>query len=320
MQRRTPVWQVVRLFSRRLWLPLVLIVLFLLVSVTVYMALEGLSWANALFWVSHPHAIHPERVKSATKLFALFVFGGVFFFQVWFAERVLSALFAREGLEVWAMIKNRLDVAAIRDHFIVCGYGQVGRTVADQLRKALIPFVLIEIDEGLAKELRNEGFPVIRGDAKRRAVLTEAGIERARGICVVIDNNADNLYISITARSLNPSVKIIMRVGQRRYADAMRSAGADEVVIPEYEGGAHGCAAGGEACRRAAESGPPGTRVSWAQAGSRLGSAASVDECLAVRWPPSKSAEWAWELARLRMRRADGKSPEAAQQGPAPRR
>jgi voltage-gated potassium channel len=78
---------------------------------------------------------------------------------------------------------------------------------------------------------------VVRGDAKRRDVLTQAGIERAKGICVLIDNDADNLYITITARSLNPRANIIMRAGQRRYAEAMKKAGADQVVIPEYEGG-----------------------------------------------------------------------------------
>jgi voltage-gated potassium channel len=107
----------------------------------------------------------------------------------------------------------------------------------EQLRKAHIPLVLIELDEGLYRQLLAEGVPVVKGDAKRRAILTEAGIQRAKGICALIDNDADNLYITITARSLNPMVKIIMRAGHRRYAEAMLHAGADEVVIPEYEGG-----------------------------------------------------------------------------------
>jgi voltage-gated potassium channel len=78
---------------------------------------------------------------------------------------------------------------------------------------------------------------VIQGDAKRHSVLQEAGIARARGLCVVIDNDADNLYITITAKALNPNLKIITRAGQERYAEAMRTSGADEVVIPEFEGG-----------------------------------------------------------------------------------
>ena len=60
---------------------------------------------------------------------------------------------------------------------------------------------------------------------------------RARGICALIDNDADNLYITITAKTLNPKLRVITRAGQERYAQAMRSSGADDVVIPEYEGG-----------------------------------------------------------------------------------
>lgn len=235
--KRAPLKQVLRLFARRLWLPLSLFFLFNLVSVATYMALENVSFQDALFWITHPHALHPEAIRTATKFFALFVYAGVFFFQVWMAERVLVTIFARNGMEAWGKMMNELRVANLRDHFVICGYGQVGRTVLDQLQKAGIPFVLVEIDEGLCNELLKEGTPVIRGDAKRRDVLAQAGIERARGICVLIDNDADNLYITITARSLNPGAKIVMRAGQRRYAEAMKNAGADQVVIPEYEGG-----------------------------------------------------------------------------------
>jgi voltage-gated potassium channel len=78
---------------------------------------------------------------------------------------------------------------------------------------------------------------VIQGDAQRHDVLETAGIKRARGVCVVIDNDAANLYITVTAKSLNSKAKIITRAGQQRYAQAMRNSGADEVIIPEYEGG-----------------------------------------------------------------------------------
>lgn len=235
--KRVPFKQVLLVFGRRLRLPLFLFLLFNLLSVGIYMVLEDLSFQDALFWITHPHAIHPEGVKTATKLFALFVYTGVFFFQVWMTERVLVTIFARNGLGAWGKLMNELNVANLKDHFVLCGYGQVGRTVLDQLEKSGIPFVLVEINEGLCNELMKEGIPVVRGDAKRRDVLTQAGIERAKGICVLIDNDADNLYISITARSLNPTAKIVMRAGQRRYAEAMKNAGADEVIIPEYEGG-----------------------------------------------------------------------------------
>jgi voltage-gated potassium channel len=225
------------LFVRRLWLPVVVFAAFCTVCVLVYIRLEGLRWLDALFWMIHPHAIDYRSVHKATKVFSFFVYVGVFAFQVWIAERVLVTIFNRQSREAWRSMINDVNIGKLRDHFIVCGYGQVGRTVVDELNRHEIPYVLIETDEGLCRELLKEGMMVIHGDAKRHDVLQTAGIARARGICIVIDNDADNLYITVTARSLNPNVKIITRAGQQRYAHAIRNSGADEVVIPEYEGG-----------------------------------------------------------------------------------
>src|SRR5690348_941954 len=179
-------------FLRRLWLPLVVLAAFLGGCVFVYMRLEGLRPLDALFWVIHPHSIEYRSVHKATKIFAMFVYVGVFAFQIWIAERVLLTIFSRHGMEAWKSMINEVNINRLRDHFIICGYGQVGRTVVDQLQRQEIPFVLIETNEGLYRELLNDGTPVIQGDAKRHDVLLQAGLEHARGICIVIDNDADN--------------------------------------------------------------------------------------------------------------------------------
>ncbi len=225
------------LLLRRLFTPLLLFVAFVAVCVVTYMRLERLRWVDALFWTIFPHAIEYQSVHTGTKLFALVVFVGVFAFQIWFAERILLAFFGHQGAEVWKSMLNEFNLERVHDHFIICGYGQVGRTVAEQLTRAKIPFVLIETEESLYRQLLQEGKVVLQGDAKRHSVLQMAGIERARGICIVIDNDADNLYITITAKALRPDIRIITRAGQERYAEAMRTSGATEVIIPEYEGG-----------------------------------------------------------------------------------
>ena len=229
--------RIVAVFFRRLWLPLLLLAAFGTLCVRTYMHLEHLRWQDALFWIVNPHAIDYRTVRDATKFFDLFVYIGVFAFQIWIAERVLVTIFRRQGLEAWKSMINDVSIEKVKDHFIICGYGQVGRTVVDHLKHLEIPFVLIETNEGMCRQLLQDGMLVIQGDAKRHDVLLSAGLDRARGICVVIDNDADNLYITVTARSLNPSVKIITRAGQQRYANAIRNSGADEVIIPEYEGG-----------------------------------------------------------------------------------
>ncbi len=132
---------------------------------------------------------------------------------------------------------NDVNIEKLQDHFIICGYGHMGRAVVDQLSRSGMSFVVLETNDELYRELLKNGVPVIHGDAKARDILLSAGIERARGICIVIDNDLENLSITIAARSLNAKLKIITRAGQRVYADSLRKSGADEVIIPEYLGG-----------------------------------------------------------------------------------
>lgn len=234
---RTASTGVLIVFLRRLWLPVLLFAAFIVLCVGVYSSLEGIRWQDALFWIFHPHSIHYDKVRDGTKLFSLLVYIGVFAFQIWVAERILVTIFRKQGREAWKLMINDANLEKIRDHFIICGYGQVGRTVVDQLDRQKIPFVLIETNEGLYHQLLQEGMPVVHGDAKRHDTLQKAGIERARGICIVIDNDSDNLYITVTAKAMSPKLRIITRAGQQRYAQAMRNSGADEVIIPEHEGG-----------------------------------------------------------------------------------
>jgi voltage-gated potassium channel len=125
--------RILLLFLRRLWLPLVVFAGFSLMCVLVYRRLEGLSWQDALFWMVQPHAIDPKHVRNATKLFSIFVYAGVFGFQIWVAERVAVTIFKRQGVEAWRTMVNDISIEKLRDHFIICGYGQVGRTVVDSL-------------------------------------------------------------------------------------------------------------------------------------------------------------------------------------------
>ena len=237
MKTRFHMSAAVVVFLRRLVSLVLVFAGFCLICVLTYMRMEHLRWQDALFWIFQPHSINYREVRNATKFFAIFVYLGVFSFQIWIAERVLATLFRRQGMEAWKSMMNEATIDKVKGHFIICGYGQVGRTAVDQLQRLKIPFVLIETNEGLYRELLKDGMLIIHGDAKRHDVLLTAGIKRAVGICVLIDNDADNLYITVTARSLSPTVRIITRAGQQRYANAIRNSGADEVIIPEYEGG-----------------------------------------------------------------------------------
>src|ERR1700721_1779621 len=97
-------FRILLLFARRLRLPLVMFIGFSLMCVLVYRRLEGISWQDALFWMIQPHAIDPNRVRNATKLFSIFVYAGVFAFQIWVAERVAVTTFTRQVVTPWTPV------------------------------------------------------------------------------------------------------------------------------------------------------------------------------------------------------------------------
>jgi len=128
-------------------------------------------------------------------------------------------------------------VAALRGHFILCGYGRVGTTVARELAHATIPFVVVDINPASLAIATHDGFHVVEGDATRDEVLREAGVERARGLITTVDSDANNVYVTLSARALNAGLFIVARANQDGSEAKLLQAGADRVVSPYTRAG-----------------------------------------------------------------------------------
>jgi hypothetical protein len=126
-------------FIRRLRLPFLLFAGFGLLCVRVYMRLEGLRWQDALFWILNPHTIDYHTVHNSTKFLPGSSLWEFLPFRYGIAERVAVTIFSRHGTEVWKSIVNEISLEKWKGHFMIRGYGQVGRTVMDQLNLE-IPF------------------------------------------------------------------------------------------------------------------------------------------------------------------------------------
>jgi voltage-gated potassium channel len=125
--------------------------------------------------------------------------------------------------------RKRMD--SMRDHFIVCGYGRVGRAAASGLVADRAAVVVIDPDPKAAQVLEREGLPHLLAEATEAALL-EAGIDRARGLVCAVDSDEVNVYITITARALNPSLTIVARAARPESVETLRRAGCDRVVSP----------------------------------------------------------------------------------------
>jgi voltage-gated potassium channel len=123
------------------------------------------------------------------------------------------------------------EIGRLNDHYIICGAGRVGRSAARELARKPVPFVIIEQDEAKAARL-GEAWLLMVGDATQEQVLREAQIGQARGLVAATTTDATNLYIVLTARGLNPRLRIIARASEEDAEKHLRTAGADSVVSP----------------------------------------------------------------------------------------
>lgn len=231
----------VRLISRdrqfqRLMLPLTLVVILVVAGTAGYMLLEGWSLGDALYMtiitistVGYKE-VHDLDGSGRVLTSILILTGvGVLFFSVtnlwsWIVETQMSGNRARQQL------RHRIE--ELEQHVIICGYGRVGRTIADELAHDRIPLVVIEANPERFDLCLDEGRLAVQGDATQDAVLFEAGIERAHGLAIALDDDAKNVFIALTGRALNPDIVIVSRAGRRESEGKLKQAGAHRVVSP----------------------------------------------------------------------------------------
>jgi voltage-gated potassium channel len=146
-------------------------------------------------------------------------------------EGELTASFRRKKMEKLS--------TSLKEHYIVCGAGRLGLTIANELSAVQMPHVLVEVNrdriENVSEAFQN--YIVIEGDATDDNTLLKAGIKKAKGLFAVTDNDNQNLVINLTAKQLNPALRIVTRCNEISYTGKMRKSGADAVVAPNYIGG-----------------------------------------------------------------------------------
>jgi voltage-gated potassium channel len=131
----------------------------------------------------------------------------------------------------------KAKIEALRDHYILCGFGRVGEEIGREFKDRRIPFVVIESNAESINRAKQREFLLIEGDASIDATLFDAGIERARGLLAASDSDSGNTYITLTAKAMNPNVIVVARAGQPGNLERMRRAGADRVFSPYQIGG-----------------------------------------------------------------------------------
>lgn len=207
----------------------------MLVGTAGFHFIEGWPWFDGFYMVVTTlttigyQEIHP--LSHAGRVFNVFiilsgvslVFLGIGVLTQALLEFELRSFFGRRKME--------RNIGRLSDHYIICGAGRVGRSAARELARRPVPFVIVEQNEAKLERLPSEWLVMV-GDATQEQILRDVQIERARGLVAATTTDATNLYIVLTARGLNPHLKIIARASEEDAEKHLLTAGADSVVSP----------------------------------------------------------------------------------------
>jgi len=227
--------------TRHLILSALLTLFIFLLGTLGYMFIEGWDILDAVYMtiitLSTVGYGEVHEVSETGRLFTIFlIFAGVSF-CLYVAGSVVQ--FMVEGRIRTILGRRSLDrkIDRLKDHYIVCGYGRIGRTLCSNLKKKSIGLVVIEKDQELIPSMDEDGILYVSGDAIDEANLHKAGIERAKGLIAVLAKDTENVFVVLTARQLSPNLFIFARASKNESKSKLIAAGANKVESP-YDIGA----------------------------------------------------------------------------------
>jgi len=225
---------------RHLKLALFLVLSVLVLGTAGYMLIEQLSFVDALYttvdmMATVGSAAHP--LSGGGKLFTigviilgvgslLYTFGAGMEYMI---EGHLSSAIRRRVMD------NK--IARLRNHYVICGFGRVGSQIAEDSSTANAPFVVIDENETTVQRCIERGYLALQGDATSDEVLREGGIEHAECLLAATENDANNIYITLSARHLSTSLFIVARANHAETEAKLKMAGADRILSPYTIGG-----------------------------------------------------------------------------------
>ena len=218
-----------------------LFILIIIIGILGYMVIEGWSFTDSLYMTLMTistvgfNEVHP--LSPAGRFYTNFVIvigvGAFLYTMSIFAEYIIAGHL--HGALERRRMKKKID--ALRGHHIICGFGRVGYEVAQELHKDNVEFVVIDSSPEAVKHCSDLNYRIIEGNASKDDVLREAGIMEAKGLVTATDSDADNVYVTLSAKSLNNELLVVARATNDEAEHKLLKAGADRVISPYRLGG-----------------------------------------------------------------------------------
>jgi voltage-gated potassium channel len=218
-----------------------ILALILLVGTTGYMLIEGWAVLESLYMtvitLSTVGYGEVQELSLGGKIFTIFlIFLGLITF-VYAASALGELLIEGQLLSIVGRRKMGKKVKRMKDHIILCGFGRVGRQVAQIFAERKVPFIIVEKDPRLLEGIDKSGHVYLAGSAAEDEVLQQAGISKAMALVSTLPDDSENVYLALSAKQMNPELFVIARADTPEAEKKLKRAGADKVICPHEIGG-----------------------------------------------------------------------------------
>lgn len=233
----------IKLFRSKINTAFMLLSIILIIGVVGFKVMSGYSWLDALYMtvitITTVGFGEVSPLDEEAKIFTIFLILTSFIVVGYSIKVITEYILTKNNVEELKQKKMQKKIDNLNNHIIICGYGRNGKQAATKLMAYKKEFVVIEKDKEQVDKYQSDMVPFIVGNANEDEVLLNAGVERASCLISALPNDADNLFVVLSARQLNDKMNIISRASQETTYKKLKLAGANSVILPDRIGGDH---------------------------------------------------------------------------------
>lgn len=234
---------IVKIFRSKLNNAVVLLILVLIIGVFGFKIISDFSWLDAVYMtvitVTTVGFGEVQPLDQESKLFTIILILTSVIIVGYALKIITEYIISKNDINELKQKKMQKKIDALSDHVIICGYGRNGKQAANKLATHHRDFVVIEKDEQVTQKHKDTSTLFILGNANEDEVLVRAGINRACCLISALPNDSENVFVVLSARQMNPDIRIISRASQETTYSKLKLAGANNVILPDRIGGDH---------------------------------------------------------------------------------
>jgi len=233
----------IKFFRTKIYTAIFLLVLILVVGVLGFRVMSNYSWIDSIYMtvitITTVGFGEVKPLDDNAKIFTIFLILASVVILGYAITVITEYILSKNNFEELKQRKMQKKIDNFKNHIIICGYGRNGKQAAKKLLAYKKPFVVIEKNKDTIDKFQSEMVPFVLGNANEDEILFQAGIDRAETLISALPNDADNLFVVLSARQINGEMNIISRASQETSYQKLKLAGANNVILPDRIGGDH---------------------------------------------------------------------------------